>query len=214
MCRLDAAVDAVPQRSAYDVGVSVVCTMVVTDEVDLTAADAVVRTWERAFASRRELVLRVVLAAHPSIAALAWHQQLVSRVNASTTQARIEVPVAPIADAMWPFALAATDLLIIPGVHCFVPALLPMAAAAGVPVVIGEQADTAEWVERAGGWALPIAPTGRFAWTALAAVIEQLCDTDDRAARADRARNCYAALPDGETVVDVVTTVFAALLNA
>ena len=53
----------------------------------------------------------------------------------------------------------------------------------------------AQWAA-AGGWAIPLASTGRLEWPALAAACESATDSAEWTERSERAKAAYAELPD------------------
>ncbi len=174
---VDAAHLTAMTRLSRPAGGGTVIGLVLATDADLGAADALVRTWERAYAARTDVVLRVVLGAAPTPAVRQWHAELVERYATRAPSARVDVWPAPLSDDLWPSMLRACDALITPGLAPAVPALWPLCAALGVPLIAPDasDSDTASWVMASGGWAVPIAGTGRFNWSALATAVEAAC---------------------------------------
>jgi hypothetical protein len=176
-------------RFPRPVGGGTVFGLVIANDSELTVADALVRTWERAFGTRNEIVLRVVMAAAPTESVRAWHNQLLQRLSARAA-ARIDVWPTPIADDLWPAMVRSMDVLIAPGSSPSVTALWSLAASLHVPLLAPDDADgdVRAWVSSRDGFAIPVAPTGRFNWAALVAVIGAILGAEsDAHARAESA---------------------------
>ena len=169
--------------------------LVVGSDEQLPAADALVRTWERAFAAHPERRLFVICAHAPGDATFVWYHKL--RDRAAMTPG-IDVHAIRLVDDLWPAMLPALDVLVVPGAAPSVSGLLECAAAFGVPAIA---APGDPFVPAAGGWAVPMAATGRFEWPAFARAVSEAEDSAARAGRVETARRAAAALPGAEAMI-------------
>jgi len=185
--------------------------LIATDD-EVPIADALVRLWERAFASRPDRTLRIFLGPAPSPAVVDWMAQLMTRLqlvngDGSTRASRniMHVVTNQTTEDQWPWALRSLDVLITPSCVPSVPSVWPIAAALGLPLISARAASTASWITTAGGWTILVASTGRFEWPALAAACESAGDPTQRAERSRIARAAFAALPDTPAFIDAIT---------
>ncbi|WP_309672452.1 glycosyltransferase [Gemmatimonas sp.] len=186
--------------------------LVATDD-EVLVADALVRLWERAFASRQDRTLRILLGPAPSPGVVNWMAQLMMRLQLTNSDAPARASRTNVhgvtnqtTEDQWPWALRSLDVLITPSCAPSVPSVWPIAAALGLPLIAARSASTESWVAASGGWTIPVASTGRFEWPALAAACESASDPQQRAERSQAARAAFAALPDGRAFLDAVMT--------
>jgi len=186
--------------------------LVATDD-EVPVADALVRLWERAFASRPDRTLRIFLGQAPAPAVVEWMAQLLTRLqlvnsdgSARVSRTNIHVVTAQTTEDQWPWALRSLDVLITPSWVPSVPSVWPIAAALGLPLIAARAASTAPWIAASGGWTIPVASTGRFEWPALAAACESASDPMQWAERSRRARAAYAELPDAQAFLEAIAT--------
>ena len=184
--------------------------LVATDD-EVSVADALVRIWERAFASRADRTLRIFLGPAPSPAVVDWMAQLMMRlqlVNADgserASRTNVHVVTNQTTEDQWPWALRSLDVLITPSCAPSVPSVWPIAAALGVPLISARHDSTDTWCTTSGGWTIPVASTGRFEWPAMAAACDAAGDPLQRAERARMAKAAYAALPDERAFLDAI----------
>lgn len=177
--------------------------LLVSTDDEVPVADALVRIWERAFAARPDRALRIFVGSAPSSATVEWMAQLMMRFHltnsggsAHLSRGNVHLVTGQMNDDRWPWALRSLDVLITPLCTPSVPSVLPIAAALGVPLISARHAGTEDWCAAAGGWAIPLASTGRLEWPALAAACESATDSAERTERSERAKAAYAELPD------------------
>ena len=177
--------------------------LLVSTDDEVPVADALVRIWERAFAARPDRALRIFVGSAPSTATVEWMAQLMMRFqlannggSAQLSRGSVHLITGQMSDDRWPWALRSLDVLITPLCTPSVPCVLPLAAALGVPLISARHAGTEDWCAAAGGWAIPLASTGRLEWPALAAACESATDSAERTDRSERAKAAYAELPD------------------
>lgn len=183
--------------------------LVVTTDTDIPLADALVRLWERAFAKRQDLVLRVMLASAPSPGVREWFVQLLSRLTDSSgapvtsgpARARIQTWDIDVNDGDWPAMLRAMDLLITPGTVPAVPSLWNAAVALGVPVLAVSSEERDAWLTASGGWGIPLVGAGRWHWPSVAAAVDAMCDPIARQRHVSAAQDAAQALPAPESLV-------------
>ena len=179
-------------------GAATVFGLVVGSDDQLPAVDSLVRTWERAFASRPERALSVLCSHAPGDATFVWYDAL--RTRAARTPG-LHAHGNLLFDDLWPAMIPALDVLIVPGTAPCVPELSTLAAGSGVPTITGA-ADP--WVAHAGGWTVPMAATGRFDWAAMARAVDEACVPASLAVRAMAAREAAAELPGSEAMLAFV----------
>lgn len=215
---IDAAVLTASARMLRPTGVATVFGLVVASEADLATADALVRTWERAYATSSDRVLRVVVPVAPDAAVAQWHQQLGDRLSSPMSvaqRARIEVWQTPLTDDLWPSMIRSLDILIAPSIAPAVPALWSMAAALQVLLVApltteSHVSDVNTWVSASAGWSVPVAATGRFNWSAFAQSVDAACDSAQRAERMHRANVLDLQVTEATDVLQMVRARLAA----
>ncbi|WP_373061806.1 glycosyltransferase [Gemmatimonas sp.] len=177
--------------------------LLVSMDDEVPVADALVRLWERAFAARHDRALRIFLGSAPSSATVEWMAQLMTRFHLAssdasdyTSRGSVHVVTGQTSEGRWPWALRSLDVLITPLCAPSVPSVRPIAAALGVPLISARHADMDTWCSVSGGWAVPLASTGRLEWPALAAACESATDPAQRTERSAMAKAAYAELLD------------------
>jgi glycosyltransferase involved in cell wall biosynthesis len=177
--------------------------LVVTTAADVPLADALVRQWERAFAKRNDVILRVMLGSAPAPAVREWFVQLLTRlVDVSgapsvgpSIRARIQAWEHDVGDGDWPSMLQAMDLLITPQRAPAVPSLWALAASLGVPVLAPSSPEYDSWLAAGGGWAIPLVGAGRWHWPSVASAVDTMQDPTSRERVVSSARAVISTLP-------------------